>query len=88
LPNTDVPDRNYPTEYPIEDPIKDLTSKLSTVNKYDGDSAYTDKYFNPEKNAATVASYAPLKRPIGRTFRGYLYIVDRRTIESGLLSPQ
>jgi hypothetical protein len=60
LPNSDVPDRNYPTEYPVGDAIKDLTSKLSTVNKYDGDSAYTDKYFHPEKNADIVASYAPL----------------------------
>lgn len=72
LPNTDVPDRNYPTQYPIEDPIKDLTSKLSTVNKYDGDSAYTDKYFNPEKNGAVVASYAPLNdQSIGRSASTY-----------------
>ena len=47
LPNTDVPDKNYP--YPISNvvPETDVTSKLSTVNKYDGTSAYTDKYFNP-----------------------------------------
>jgi len=60
LPNVDVPNRNYPTEYPVENEIRDLTSKLSTVNKYDGGSVYTDKYFNPELNTAAVASYAPL----------------------------
>jgi hypothetical protein len=48
LPNTDVPNRNYPDEYPIISPDVDQTSLLSTVNKYDGASVYTDKYFNPE----------------------------------------
>jgi hypothetical protein len=60
LTNADVPDRNYPSEYPITDNINDLTSKLSTVNKYDGGQVYTDKYFNPEKNTEVVNSYAPL----------------------------
>jgi hypothetical protein len=46
LPNTDVENRNYPEEYPVQNAQDDLTSKLSTVNKYDG-SAYTDKYFDP-----------------------------------------
>lgn len=46
LPNTDVPDKNYNTpSVPSEE--TDMTAKLSTVNKYDGTSAYTDKYFNP-----------------------------------------
>ncbi len=48
LPNVDVPNRNYPDEYPIVSPDADQTSLLSTVNKYDGPSVYTDKYFNPE----------------------------------------
>jgi hypothetical protein len=47
LPNIDVPNRNYPEEYPVKAPQSDLTSELSTVNKYTGNSAYTDKYFNP-----------------------------------------
>jgi len=46
LPNIDVENRNYPDEYPVQNAQDDLTSKLSTVNKYDG-SAYTDKYFDP-----------------------------------------
>jgi len=45
LPNVDVPNRNYPEEYPIKNAEDDLTTKLSTVNKYDG-TAYTDKYFD------------------------------------------
>jgi hypothetical protein len=48
LPNVDVPNRNFPDEYPIVSPDADQTSRLSTVNKYDGPSVYTDKYFNPE----------------------------------------
>ena len=47
LPNVDVQDANY--SYPVSDET-DLTSKLSTVNKYDGQVAYTDKYFNPNFN--------------------------------------
>lgn len=46
LPNTDVPNRNYPTEYPIASAELDQTSRLSTVNKVDTPSVYTDKYFN------------------------------------------
>lgn len=46
LPNTDIPNENYPNEYPIYTPETQLTSQLSTTNAYDGTSAYTDKYFN------------------------------------------
>lgn len=45
LPNTDVPNENYPSEYPIESAEVQQTSKLSTVNKFDTPSVYTDKYF-------------------------------------------
>lgn len=54
LPNVDVPDRNYPPSdsYTTE---SDITSQLATQNKYDGPSAYTDKYFNPlAKNSITA----------------------------------
>ena len=48
LPNTDVPDKNYPSELPVISTETDRTSELSTVNKFDnGGSVYTDKYFNP-----------------------------------------
>lgn len=46
LPNTDIPNRNYPEEYPIQNAEVDQTSKLSTTYKYDTPSVYTDKYFN------------------------------------------
>jgi hypothetical protein len=49
LPNTDVPDKNYPNENVLVTDT-DLTSKLSTVNKYSGGEVYTDKYFNPSNN--------------------------------------
>jgi hypothetical protein len=48
LPNTDVPNRNFPSEYPIRNVETDLTSKLSTDNAYDGNGVYTDKYFDPD----------------------------------------
>jgi hypothetical protein len=41
LPNTNVPDKNYP----VATEITAGTSKLSTTNIYSGPSAYTDKYF-------------------------------------------
>jgi len=47
LPNTDVPNKNYPNDLPIINSETDLTSKLSTVNTYDTPSVYSDKYFNP-----------------------------------------
>jgi hypothetical protein len=47
LPNTDIQDANYsPTQYDETT----YTSKLSTVNKYNG-GAYTDKYFNSESGS-------------------------------------
>lgn len=50
LPNTNIPDENYPNNYPIQNINSDLstTSRLSTINQYDGGSVYTDKYFNGE----------------------------------------
>ena len=56
LPNTDVPNTNYPEEYPVQSPANDLTSQLSTVNKYSGAGAYTDKYFNPNSPSTLVGS--------------------------------
>ena len=56
LPNIDVPNTNYPEEYPVQNPPNDLTSKLSTVNTYDGKSVYTDKYFNPNAPTSLVGS--------------------------------
>ena len=58
LPNIDVPNTNYPEEYPVQNPPNDLTSKLSTVNTYDGKSVYTDKYFNPNAPTTLVSSQA------------------------------
>jgi hypothetical protein len=61
ITNVDVPDKNYP-DYSavVVSSETEITSKLSTVNKYDGNTAYTDKYFNPEQNTKLVESYAPL----------------------------
>jgi hypothetical protein len=56
LPNVDVPNTNYPSEYPVQSPANDLTSQLSTVNKYGGTGAYTDKYFNPNSASSLVGS--------------------------------
>jgi len=56
LPNVDVPNTNYPEEYPVQNPPNDLTSELSTVNKYSGNTAYTDKYFNPNSQSSLVGS--------------------------------
>jgi len=47
LPNTDIPDTNFPDNYVVTNAETDLTSKLATVNKYDTPQVYTDKYFDP-----------------------------------------
>ena len=55
LPNTNIPNRNFPEEYPIKTAEVDQTSALSTVNKFDnGGNVYTDKYFD-----ANMASKKP-----------------------------
>jgi len=47
LPNTNIPNKNYPSEYPIVSTDTEITSRLSTVNKFDQPQVYTDKYFKP-----------------------------------------
>jgi len=57
LPNTDIPNRNYPSEYPIRSTETDQTSKLSTVNRFESpNGVYTDKYFTPDGVATTNAA--------------------------------
>jgi len=53
LPNTDIPDRNYPSDQMFSVPDVDLTSRLTTTNQYNG-GAYTDKYFDPLLNSGAV----------------------------------
>lgn len=62
LPNTDIPDANFPEDRGIINAETDLTSELSTVNKYDTPQVYTDKYFDP-------ASIAQMNRDLGN-FQG------------------
>ena len=50
LPNTNVPDINYPAV----SQETEISSKLSTMNKYNGPSVYTDKYFNPYSKGSLV----------------------------------
>jgi hypothetical protein len=49
LPNVDVADRNF-NEADVVTTETDLTSKLSTVNRYDNPHVYTDKFFDPSKS--------------------------------------
>lgn len=45
IPNVDIPDKNYPNEDVVL-PEADVTSKLGTINKFNGTAGvYTDKYF-------------------------------------------
>ena len=54
LPNTNVPNRNYPNELPVINGETELTNKLSTVNQYDTPSVYSDKYFNANAENSLV----------------------------------
>jgi hypothetical protein len=58
LPNTDIPDANFPEDRGVINAETDLTSELMTVNKYDTPQVYTDKYFDP-------ASVAQMNRDLG-----------------------
>ena len=57
LPNTDIPDKNFPDDT-ANNPELDVSSKLATVNQYDGRSVYTDKYFNPYAQNSLVKKAA------------------------------
>jgi hypothetical protein len=56
LPNTDIPNVNYPEEYPVVSSELQQTSSLSTNNKYDSPYTYTDKYFDPLVYADSTAN--------------------------------
>ena len=60
LPNINIPNKNFPSEYPIKSVENDQSSRLSTINKYDSPSVYTDKYFNPGSNVDKVNAYSPM----------------------------
>ena len=55
LPNTNIPNKNYPSEYPIETPEYSRTEKLTHDNHYEG-GAYTDKYFSQLSNQINEAT--------------------------------
>jgi hypothetical protein len=55
LPNTNIPDKNYPDDR-FDNPDTDATSSLSHNNKYKG-GTYTDKYFNQPPPTADGARY-------------------------------
>lgn len=60
LPNTDIPNKNFPSEYPIVSAELDQTSQLSNNNKFESPGGvYTDKYFNPNMNPTIVNPAAP-----------------------------
>ena len=53
LPNTNNPDVNYPKN--VDDSESQATSKLSSMNKYSPNVAYTDKFF--EDNTLAKDAY-------------------------------
>ena len=50
LPNTNIPDKNYPTNDMVVSSELEKTSSISRVNRYDSDGVYTDKYFHSRQN--------------------------------------
>jgi len=47
LPNTNIPDKNFPNKSPMTSSVIELTDELTNNNRYEGETAYTDKFFNP-----------------------------------------
>jgi hypothetical protein len=73
LPNVDIPNRNYPSEYPIVSSENDQTSELSTNNRFDSaGGVYTDKYFNPnmanQNNDIDVPYYSLTGNRVGSDY--------------------
>lgn len=61
LPNTDVPNRNFPEEYPVQSAETDETAELVNNNKFNNDNGvYTDKYFNKPESTSTETNYYSL----------------------------
>ncbi len=61
LPNTDVPNRNFPEEYPVQSAETDETTELVNNNKFNNDNGvYTDKYFNKPESTSTDTNYYSL----------------------------
>lgn len=57
LPNTDLPNRNFPDEFNIVSPELEQTSSLSNQNRYISENgAYTDKYFMPSNSPTVLQS--------------------------------
>jgi len=59
LPNTDIPDKNYPNLVATSTavvPETEITSQLMTVNAYNGTGAYSDKYFNNGASDSSLVS--------------------------------
>ena len=57
LPNTNIPDKNYPTDDTLVSSELERTSALSRVNRYDNDGVYTDKYFHSKRNDEQKDTY-------------------------------
>ena len=69
LPNTNIPNKNYPNEYPLVVPELEKTSKLSTINNYDSSNAYTDKYFKQSSSNQYVSDTTmPSNAPVSNTY--------------------
>lgn len=61
LPNTDVPNRNFPEEYPVQSAETDETTELVNNNKFNNDNGvYTDKFFNKPESSSTETNYYSL----------------------------
>lgn len=58
LPNANIPDVNYPENgyYEAANPEIDQSAELTVNNRYDGEGAYTDKYFNANMNQSNLST--------------------------------
>uniref|UniRef100_A0A6C0B308 DUF5899 domain-containing protein n=1 Tax=viral metagenome TaxID=1070528 RepID=A0A6C0B308_9ZZZZ len=69
LPNVDIPNRNFPQEMPVIYNETDLTSELSTVNKFNSaGGVYTDKFFDKDSVAGIILESNNQNTPNGPTY--------------------
>lgn len=70
LPNTNLPDVNYPDMFKVNSVELDRTAEITHNNRYDGGEAFTDKYFNPTAKGSVnqMPAMSSGSNPSGQTF--------------------
>ena len=76
LPNTDIPNRNYPDEYPIRNEELDQTSALSTVNQFENGGSVYGQGIRATHQPRCPWTRTPMKKSLHGPLPPYLAQLD------------